>query len=110
LAVAAQVSGLARATTYHFRIVASSASGTTIGSDETFKTPSLMCVVPKVKGKTLKAAKRAVRKGHCSVGKIRKAYSARVKKGRVVSQKPKPHTLKPLGAKVKLVVSRGRKP
>src|SRR5262249_56149000 len=43
------------------------------------------CVVPKVKGKTLTAAKRAIRKAGCSVGKVTKAFSGKVKKGRVIS-------------------------
>ncbi|HEX5375206.1 MAG TPA: hypothetical protein VFW48_03520, partial [Solirubrobacterales bacterium] len=34
------VSGLTASTTYHFRIVASNAEGTTFGSDLTFTTPS----------------------------------------------------------------------
>jgi phospholipase C len=38
VAVAAQVSGLAPNTTYHFRISATSAGGTTVGDDETFQT------------------------------------------------------------------------
>jgi len=38
------------------------------------------------------------------------AYSNGVKKGRVISQKPKPSTLLPNHGKLRLVVSRGRKP
>jgi phospholipase C len=38
VAVAAQVSGLSPNTTYHFRIAATSAGGTTVGDDETFQT------------------------------------------------------------------------
>jgi hypothetical protein len=67
------------------------------------------CIVPKVKGKTLAAAKKAVVRAHCAVGKVSKAFSAKVKKGRVVSQKPKPGTKRSPGAKVSLVVSKGRK-
>jgi hypothetical protein len=33
--------------------------------------PSLRCVVPKLKGRTLKQAKRALTLHHCGVGKIR---------------------------------------
>jgi hypothetical protein len=36
----ANVSGLAAGTTYHFRIVATNASGTAYGSDRTFTTRS----------------------------------------------------------------------
>lgn len=38
--VSAAVSGLTAGTTYHFRIVATNADGTTFGSDATFTTPS----------------------------------------------------------------------
>ena len=38
VAVSASVTGLAANTTYHFRIVATNAGGTSKGADETFKT------------------------------------------------------------------------
>jgi len=65
------------------------------------------CVVPKVKGKKLAAAKRAIKKANCSVGRVTKAFSAKVKKGRVISQKPAPGKKLPYHAKVKLKVSKG---
>jgi alpha-tubulin suppressor-like RCC1 family protein len=65
------------------------------------------CVVPRVKGKKLAPAKRAIAKAHCSVGKVTKAYSKRVKKGRVISQKPKPGTTLPAASPVNLKVSKG---
>ena len=71
-------------------------------------TPGL-CTVQNVKGKTLPAAKRTIARANCRVGKIRRAYSKTVKRGRVISQKPKPGTVLPGGGKVNLVVSRGRK-
>jgi hypothetical protein len=37
--VAANISGLAASTTYHFRIVATNSAGTRYGSDKTFHTP-----------------------------------------------------------------------
>jgi beta-lactam-binding protein with PASTA domain len=70
--------------------------------------PAPKCVVPKVKGKTLAAAKRAIKSRHCSVGKIKRASSRKVKKGHVISQKPRPGSRLKRGAKVNLVVSRGR--
>ena len=68
------------------------------------------CVVPRLKGKRLKAAKRALKAHDCAVGRIRRAFSTKVKKGRVISQTPKPHKRLKHGAKVKLTVSKGRKP
>jgi PASTA domain len=65
------------------------------------------CLVPKVKGKTLAAARRAIVKDHCAVGKVSLARSAHVKKGHVISQSPSGgHTLRS-ESKVNLVVSKG---
>jgi hypothetical protein len=66
------------------------------------------CTVPQVRKKALSAAKRAIVRAHCRVGKIRRSYST-VTKGRVTSQSPKAGTMLPGGGKVKLVVSRGRR-
>jgi hypothetical protein len=65
------------------------------------------CVVPRVIGKTLARAKRAIKKGHCRPGKIGHAFSRRVRTGRVLSQRPKPGRRLRSGAPVNLVVSRG---
>ncbi|HEU5065432.1 MAG TPA: PASTA domain-containing protein, partial [Gaiellaceae bacterium] len=68
-----------------------------------------LCAVPNVRGKTLPAAKGAMLRADCRVGRIRRAYSKTAKKGRVISQKPKPSTVLPKRGKVDLVVSRGRR-
>ena len=67
------------------------------------------CVVPKVKGKTLRVAKRRIKKNECRVGKIRRRFSARVRKGHVISQKPGARRLRAHGARIRLTVSRGRR-
>jgi hypothetical protein len=66
------------------------------------------CVVPKLKGKTLALAEKAVVKAHCAVGKIKKARSSHVKKGSVVSQGTGAGKSLPNGTKVGLVVSKGK--
>jgi hypothetical protein len=66
------------------------------------------CVAPKVTGKTLAAAKRAIRAAECAVGKVARR-AATAKKNRVVAQSPKAGTTRPRGTKVNLVVSRGKK-
>jgi uncharacterized delta-60 repeat protein len=71
--------------------------------------PPPLCIVPKVKGKTLKAAKRSIKRAHCSVGKVTRAFSAKVKRGRVLSQKPKPGRKLAAGSKVRLTLSKGKK-
>jgi hypothetical protein len=68
-----------------------------------------VCLVPKVKGKTLDAAKSALTNAHCKAGKVTKKFS-KVKKGHVISQAPKPGTSLAAGAKVDLVISKGKKP
>jgi uncharacterized repeat protein (TIGR01451 family) len=65
------------------------------------------CKVPKVVGLTLAKAKAKIRKAHCGVGKIKKKVSSRKKKGRVLSQKPKPGKTLPAGSKVNLTVGKG---
>ena len=73
----------------------------------TFSIALAPCRVPKVVGKRLAAAKLTIATRHCRTGKVGYAYSKTVKRGRVISQKPRPRTVVPNGAKVNLVVSRG---
>jgi beta-lactam-binding protein with PASTA domain len=47
-----------------------------------------LCTVQYVEGMTLAAAKRRIVRANCGVGKIRRAYSRKVKRGRVISEKP----------------------
>jgi hypothetical protein len=67
------------------------------------------CVVPKVQGKKLKEAKRAITRAHCSVGKVRASFSPKMKKGRVISQQPRPGKKLAPRAKVRLKVSKGKR-
>jgi subtilisin family serine protease len=70
---------------------------------------AVRCVVPSVKGKTLAAARKALVARKCALGKVRRAYSAKVKKGRVVAQGRRPGSRLKRGTKVSVVVSRGRR-
>ena len=67
------------------------------------------CVVPSVVGETLADAKAAIRRGHCRTGKVTRRRSAAVRKGRVLTQRPAPGRRLANGARVNLVVSRGRR-
>ena len=69
-----------------------------------------LCTVQYVEGMTLSAAKRTIARANCRVGKVRRAYSRTVKRGRVISEKPAALTVLRARGKVNLVVSRGRKP
>jgi PASTA domain/PKD domain len=65
---------------------------------------SPFCLVPDLVGKTLSRAKAALKKAHCRVGKLKRAYSERIERGRVLSQSPKPRRKLANSAKVNLVV------
>ena len=65
------------------------------------------CVVPKVVGLTLKRAKTRIVKARCKVGRVARKTSAKMKKGRVVAQKPKPGKRLAKDAKVNLIVGKG---
>jgi hypothetical protein len=79
-----------------------------VGVSVLINTPGL-CAVQNVRGMTLPTARRTIARVNCRVGKIRHAYS-KIKRGRVISQKPTFGAVLPGGGKVNLVVSRGRKP
>jgi hypothetical protein len=61
-----------------------------------------VCEVPKLKGRMLKPAKRALRKAHCKPGKVTRRNGVTAKTGKVVEQSPKQGTSRPADAKVSL--------
>jgi PASTA domain/IPT/TIG domain len=80
-------------------VTAGGTSQATAGDQFTY-TGSANCVVPNLKGKTLKAAKRRARKANCRIGKVKRLAGATDKTGRVVKQKPKAGKVKPAGSKI----------
>lgn len=58
------------------------------------------CVVPNLRGRKLKAAKKRARRSGCKVGRVRALEGATAKTGEVVRQKPKAGTTVPAGTKV----------
>ena len=76
---------------------------------ETAKFRLKNCVVPSVKGKSLSAAKRALKGHSCSAGRIKRAFSSRVKTGLVISQSPRAGSRLKHNGKVSLTVSEGPK-
>jgi hypothetical protein len=62
------------------------------------------CVVPNLKGKKLKAAKKALSKAKCKAGSVTKLAGATSKTGKVVKQGSKPGAKLAAGAKVKLTL------
>ena len=67
------------------------------------------CLVPRLRDKTLRAARRALSSRHCTLGRVRHAYSRTIRRGRVVSQSPRAGAHRTRGARVRVVVSRGRR-
>lgn len=61
------------------------------------------CVVPKLKGKTLKTAKKAIRRANCKVGKVQRRNG---KPGKVIRQNPRPRKVLAPGSKVKITVGK----
>jgi hypothetical protein len=68
-----------------------------------------VCNVPRLRGLTLVGAKRLLVKRGCALGRITRAYSRRVARGRVIAQKKTPGLRLRRGAKVAVVLSRGRR-
>ncbi len=62
------------------------------------------CVVPKLNGKKLKAAKKALARAECKLGKVKKLKGATTKTGKVKSQSPKPGKVLTPGAKVSVTI------
>jgi beta-lactam-binding protein with PASTA domain len=67
------------------------------------------CTVPRLRGQTVAVAKRSLAKRGCAMGRVSRAYSRRVRRGRIVGQRPGPGLRLRRGAKVAVVVSRGRR-
>jgi subtilisin family serine protease len=67
-----------------------------------------VCTVPRLRGLTVIGAKRALVKKGCRLGRISRTYSRRVRRGRIVAQRPRPGLRLRRGAKVAVVLSRGR--
>lgn len=58
------------------------------------------CVVPNLRGRKLKAARKRARRSGCKIGKVTVLRGATAKTGEVVRQKPKAGTAVPAGTKV----------
>lgn len=97
------------------KTLAVGAAGATVqveGLPESFIGPRAIeaarCKVPKLKGKKLKAAKKAIRRSGCKLGKVKRRASRKVPKGKVTGQRPKANKQVAAGTKVNVVVSSGR--
>ena len=66
-----------------------------------------LCAVRNLRGKTLRRARQATSRAGCRISTVRRGYSMTVKRGGVISQKPKLGAVLPAGGKVSLVISLG---
>ncbi|HEY5943377.1 MAG TPA: PASTA domain-containing protein [Solirubrobacterales bacterium] len=92
------------------RKVTSTATVTSFAFDSnagSAKVTTKQCVVPKLRNRALKGAKKALRKANCKP-KVVQRYSSKVDAGKVIRSKSRSKFL-PAGRKVKLIVSLGPK-
>jgi beta-lactam-binding protein with PASTA domain len=66
-----------------------------------------VCLVPRVVRRKLAVARELVTRAHCTVPRVQRKYSRRVRRNRVIAQAPVPGARAPEGTPVALVVSRG---
>jgi Tol biopolymer transport system component len=75
--------------------------------DTTLNPPPLRCLVPRVIGLKLAAARKRIVRARCAVGKVRRVHvRAKRKVGRVIAQSPRAGTRRPAGTRVTLAVGR----
>jgi PASTA domain len=68
--------------------------------------PPIRCVVPKVIGMRLAVARKRLGRANCRVGTVRRARAKPKKAGKVISQSPRPRSVRARNARVNLVVGR----
>lgn len=67
------------------------------------------CAVPQLRGRTLRAARTALVRANCRLGAVTRSYSARIRLGRVMSQRPAVGRRLARYARVSVVLSRGKR-
>ncbi len=70
--------------------------------------PKRHCVVPRTKGMLERRARGKIKRAGCRVGKVKRVASRKMRAGRVLAQSPRAGARRALGARVNLVVSKGR--
>ena len=71
---------------------------------ESFLMPPARCDVPKLFGKSLKAAKKRARQSDCRIGHVKLRAGVSKKTGKVVRQKPKAGKVKAAGTKIAITL------
>jgi len=114
--VAATISGLPAGSTIHYQLVVSDSEGTSFGADQILQTapsvpaaaPPAKCVVPRLRNLSLKKAKRALAKAHCTLGRVKQPkHLSRSQKKKLVVLKQSPAAAKALAAGARVQVTLG---
>jgi hypothetical protein len=74
----------------------------------TVATTAVHCLVPRLRGKTLAAAKAALRRSNCSLGRVRRA-GPRARRPVVIGQSPRAGVRLALNGRVAVVLNRSRR-
>jgi beta-lactam-binding protein with PASTA domain len=69
-----------------------------------YEGPSPSCVVPRLRGKSLSAVRKALRRHDCSLGRVRRRHHATAKSGRVKRQSPRAGTVLSPGGEVRVTL------
>jgi PASTA domain len=67
------------------------------------------CAVPDVRRRTVTRARAMLSARRCALGRIKRAYSPKVGKGRIIRQSRRPGARLPRGTRVNVAVSRSRR-
>jgi PASTA domain len=87
--------------------VAGSVSATSPGTDVIHTVTPRRCLVPKLRRKTLRAARAAIVRNRCRLGRVQRRFSSRMRAGRVLAQRPRAGARLAAGTRIHLVVSKG---
>jgi beta-lactam-binding protein with PASTA domain len=63
------------------------------------------CTVPRLRGKTLKAARASLKTAGCTLGRVTRRHTTHARRGRVIAQTPRAGSHSHEGAKVKVVLA-----
>jgi hypothetical protein len=64
------------------------------------------CKVPKLRGRTLRSAKRLLLRSHCRLGKVTRKATTRVRSRRVLKSKPRAGSVRTRGARIAVVLAK----
>jgi hypothetical protein len=69
-----------------------------------YQTCHRICIVPQLRGKTVKRARVLLRNHDCALGRVVRLKGTGVAVGRILKSKPRAHTRHPRGTRVRVFV------